>query len=116
MSSQRQRMSFAAYSVPFVLFILGGWWGLAQVVDSKRQLQNATRGLDLVEELDPLERMRRRYGLQDGAGATGSYMAPHRQPARRELPSLEAELEDIKAKVDIYEFDYKPVPRPTEDQ
>ncbi|GIL58097.1 hypothetical protein Vafri_12943 [Volvox africanus] len=116
MPPQRQRMSFAAYSVPFVLFILGGWWGLAQLVDSKRQLQNATRGLDLVEELDPLERMRRRYGLQDGAGATGTHMPPRRQLAREEPPSLEAELEDIKSRVDIYNFDYKPVPRPTEDQ
>ncbi|GIL79250.1 hypothetical protein Vretimale_16439 [Volvox reticuliferus] len=116
MPPRRQRMSFAAYSVPFILFILGGWWGLAQLVDSKRQLQNATRGLDLVEELDPLERMRRRYGLQDGAGAAGSGMAPRRQPAREDFPSMEAELEDIKTKVDIYNFDYKPVPRPDEDQ
>lgn len=56
-----------------------------------------------MEELDPLERMRRRYGLDrnssSGAAAGGA------------MPSLEEELEQILKKVDIHKFDYKPVPR-----
>ncbi|KXZ56362.1 hypothetical protein GPECTOR_1g320 [Gonium pectorale] len=101
-----------------MLFMIGGWWGLAQLVDSKRQLRGASRGLDMVEEMDPLERMRRRYGLEDGGAGSGSSGPGRRgrgQTPQPEIPSLEQELEDIRRKVDIYNFDYKPVPRQAED-
>jgi hypothetical protein len=108
----QQRATLLGYAAPFMIFMLGGWWGLAQLIDNKRklrvrglwlalqlflppagddsassplskstragvkvmlqtvwvvaQLQGATRGLDSVEELDPLEAMHRRYGMEQG--------------------------------------------------
>ncbi|GFR41304.1 hypothetical protein Agub_g1980 [Astrephomene gubernaculifera] len=106
----KQGMSMLAYAGPFMVFMIAGWWGLAEVVDNKRRLRGATQGLDLVEELDPVERMQRRYGIQHGT-AGGA-----KRPAAPVLPSLEEELEAMKRKVDIYDFDYKPVPRPEEDE
>lgn len=51
-----------------------------------------------MEELDPLERMRRRYNLDQQGQAQVS--APR-------ISTLEEELEDVKRKVNIYDFDYK---------
>eukprot|EP00955_Chlamydomonas_euryale_P037455 350767-Chlamydomonas_euryale.AAC.6 len=68
-------------------------------------LQVATRGVDNVEEMDPLERMRKAYGLN----ATSQ----QREPTR--IASIEEELASINSKIDIRDFDYKPVPRPVDD-
>lgn len=59
-----------------------------------------------------MERMRRRFEL-DAAVKAGGHV-PAREPPR--IPSLEEELEAIKRKVNIYDFDYKPVPRPADDE
>ncbi|KAG2455184.1 hypothetical protein HYH02_001000, partial [Chlamydomonas schloesseri] len=102
--------------------MIGGWYALASLVDSKRQLQNATRGLDMVEELDPMERMRRRYNLREGqAGAAAGGAGGGRRggaapaPAAADVPSLEAELEALSKKLDIKSWDYVPVPRTEDD-
>lgn len=58
--------------------------------------QGSVRGYESVEEYDPIERMKR---LAAG-------------PA---VKSLEEELQDMHSRVDIKNFDYKPVPR-TEDE
>lgn len=56
------------------------------------------RGYEKVEEYDPMQRMKR---LASG-------------PA---VSSLEEELKDMQARVDIHNFSYKPVPRtPDEDE
>ncbi len=70
--------------------------------------QNATKGIESLEELDPVERMRRRYGIgEPGTVARAADSAP--------ISSLEEELEATLKKIDIKDFDYKPVPRPAED-
>lgn len=130
--------------LPFFGFMLAGWYGLSQVLQSKRDLrvsgrarpdllrhcccvacsvhatllppasprvQNATKGLEPVEELDPVERMRRRYGLGEGGeGAAGGLSAS--APIR----SVEEELEATLKQINIKDFDYKPVPRQPEEQ
>ena len=58
-----------------------------------------------MEELDPLERMRRQYGLDRSGAAPQSH-----------ITTLEDELERTLKKVDIHNFDYKPVPRPEDDE
>lgn len=65
----------------------------------------ASKGLDSVEEMDPVERMRARYGI-DGASA--------QQVPQPEIRSLEEELQDTLSKIDLRDFDYRPVPRPAE--
>lgn len=50
--------------------------------------------------MDPMEKMRRRYNLDRGE--------PDERPA---IPSLEEELEAVHSRVNIHDFDYKPVPR-----
>ena len=70
--------------------------------------QTATRGLDPVEELDPLERMRKRYGLDAAA-------EQRRLQQSVPIPSLEEELLKTQREVNIKDFDYVPVPR-TEDE
>ena len=70
--------------------------------------QTATRGLDPVEELDPLERMRKRYGLDAAA-------EQRRLLQSVPIPSLEEELLKTQREVNIKDFDYVPVPR-TEDE
>lgn len=68
--------------------------------------QIATKGLDALEEMDPVERMRQRYGLDsNNQRSLGS------QPVR----SLEDELKTLQETLDINNFDYKPVPR-TDDE
>ena len=39
MLAKRASSSFASYALPFLGFLLAGTWGLAQVVQSKRDLQ-----------------------------------------------------------------------------
>mmetsp|Transcript_3745 Transcript_3745/g.10576 ORF Transcript_3745/g.10576 Transcript_3745/m.10576 type:complete len:104 (+) Transcript_3745:438-749(+) len=90
---------------PFMLFVLGGWLGIMSLVQKKRDMHVATRGVDNVEEMDPLERMRKAYGLN----ATSQ----QREPTR--IASIEEELASINSKIDIRDFDYKPVPRPVDD-
>lgn len=52
--------------------------------------------------------MRRRYGIgEPGTVARAADSAP--------ISSLEEELEATLKKIDIKDFDYKPVPRPAED-
>ena len=142
--SQRAKKggSLAATALPFGIFVLAGWYGLANIVQTKRDLrvgagrngmerglavrcvlsvcrtlrlphlffhiwpQIATKGLDALEEMDPVERMRQRYGLDsNNQRSLGS------QPVR----SLEDELKTLQETLDINNFDYKPVPR-TEDE
>ncbi|KAG2442946.1 hypothetical protein HXX76_003022 [Chlamydomonas incerta] len=118
----KKQASLLQVGVPFMLFMMGGWYALAHLVDSKRQLQNATRGLDMVEELDPMERMRRRYGLKEGqaaasTGGGGGGSAGGKRPAAEPVvPSLEAELAATLGKLDIKSWDYVPVPRTDEDE
>lgn len=64
-----------------------------------------------MEEMDPLERMRRRYGLDAAAAAAAEQRRMHSVP----IPSLEEELLRTQRKVNIRDFDYVPVPR-TEDE
>jgi hypothetical protein len=64
-------------------------------------MQAAARGLDRVEEMDPLERMRMRYGLD----------AESVQKPQVKISSLEEELEELQRTLDIKNFDYVPVPR-----
>ena len=70
-----------------------------------------------------MERMRRRYGLREGqAGGGGGAVASKRggsgaaAAAASDVPSLEAELEAMKGKLDIKSWDYVPVPRTDEDE
>mmetsp|Transcript_7306 Transcript_7306/g.18108 ORF Transcript_7306/g.18108 Transcript_7306/m.18108 type:complete len:106 (-) Transcript_7306:1694-2011(-) len=104
--SARKPTSVAAYALPFIGFMIAGWFGLATVVQSKRDVRNATRGIDLMEELDPMERMRRRYGLEGGDTAATS---------KPEISSLEEELEATLKKINLKDFEYMPVPR-TDDE
>lgn len=59
----------------------------------------------MVEEIDPVERMRQRYRLGDSAAST--------EPR---ISTLEEELEATMKKINLKDFDYKPVPRPEEDE
>lgn len=55
--------------------------------------------------MDPMEKMRRRYNLDRGE--------PEQLP---DIPSLEEELLAVHKKVNIHDFDYKPVPRLPDDE
>ena len=57
--------------------------------------------------MDPLERMRRRYGLDAAATAA----AEQRKMQSVPIPSLEEELLKLQLSVNIKDFEYKPVPR-----
>ncbi len=129
--------AFLGQALPLVAFLLAAWYGVSSVVQSKRDLrvsaslccglwrrmngaaaatQRATQGLEPIEEMDPVERMRRRYGLTDRGGsssATGDEQPPRKAPPP--IPTLEEELNSLRASVDIRDFDYKPVPRPPDD-
>mmetsp|Transcript_838 Transcript_838/g.1892 ORF Transcript_838/g.1892 Transcript_838/m.1892 type:complete len:101 (-) Transcript_838:517-819(-) len=97
-----RNQTVVAYALPFMAFMVFGWYGVAQVVQSKREIGVATRGLESVEELDPLERMRRRYALD--------------RPEQPQISSLEDELRNMQQTVNIKDFDYKPVPRPADEE
>lgn len=58
--------------------------------------QGSVRGYENVDEYDPMERLKKL--------ATG--------PA---VKSLEDELKEVQHRVNIHDFDYKPVPRTEED-
>jgi len=62
--------------------------------------QGSVRGYDMVEEYDPMQRMKRL--------AT--------EPAVHSMPSLEEELQQMHKEVDIRNFTYKPVPRMPEEE
>mmetsp|Transcript_4547 Transcript_4547/g.7756 ORF Transcript_4547/g.7756 Transcript_4547/m.7756 type:complete len:109 (+) Transcript_4547:205-531(+) len=98
---------FLAYSVPFFGFLIVGWYGLASVIQSKRELRGASKGIGAVEEMDPMERMRRRYNIGAGAGESAA--------SEPEMSSLEDELKDTLSKMDLRTFEYKPVPRTAEE-
>jgi hypothetical protein len=93
------------------------------------------RGYDKVEEYDPIERLRRLEGASRGGGgggpgpgggggpnssggasggraAGGAAAAPGAGGGMR---SLEEELAELTAAVNIRDFDYKPVPRPADE-
>ncbi len=75
-----------------------------------RAAQAATKGLDAVEEMDPVERMRMRYGIgSEGPGRSAAASPPR-------ISSLEEELEATLNKIDIKNFDYVPVPRPPDEE
>lgn len=68
-----------------------------------------------------MERMRQRYGLgQGGAEGTGSAVRGQAATASgsttTRVSSLEEELEDTLRRVNIKDFDYKPVPRPEDEE
>lgn len=111
--SVRGSQSLLIQGAPFLAFMLLGWFGLEQIVRSKRELRAmSSKGIDAVEEMDPVERMRRRYGLDSGGGG-----APSRQERKAPMiPSLEEELANTMRTIDIKDFDYKPVPRPKDDE
>ena len=69
--------------------------------------------MDAVDEMDPLERMRRRFGLDAAAAATEQHRSKSAPPIP--IPSLEEELKKVQSTINIKEFDYIPVPR-TEDE
>lgn len=85
--------------VPFVGFCIAGWYGLMVLVQSKRDLKRTFHGLDQLEELDPLEKLRRKFKLDEGPP----------------ISSLEEELEAMYQKVKIDNFEYKSVPRPADE-
>ncbi len=59
-----------------------------------------------MEELDPMERMRRRYQLDKGGG-----------PPPRRIPTLDEELAShLKVTNIAPDFEYKPVPRTEDDE
>mmetsp|Transcript_19319 Transcript_19319/g.34894 ORF Transcript_19319/g.34894 Transcript_19319/m.34894 type:complete len:98 (+) Transcript_19319:60-353(+) len=91
-----KKTNLTLYAFPFMAFVVCGWLGLTQLVQNKREVQSAFKGLESVEEMDPLEKMRRHYGLDR---------------ASHNMTSLEEELESIKNKYDSNSFDYKPIPR-----
>ncbi|KAG2499242.1 hypothetical protein HYH03_002821 [Edaphochlamys debaryana] len=107
----KQKLSLMQTAVPFMFFIVGGWWGLSQLVENKNRIRNATRGLDMVEELDPLEEMRRKYGLENGGKPV-----VRRRREEPKMSSLEEELEQMNKKVDYRNWDYQPVPRPADEE
>lgn len=59
------------------------------------------RGLQSLEELDPMERMRMRHNLE--------------KPRPVHVSSLEEELQKMEQKVNYKEFEYVPVPRTEDD-
>lgn len=62
-----------------------------------------------------MERLRR---LEGAAGKTGGGSAsqPGSSRATPGIKSLDEELEELKQGLDINNFDYKPVPRPADDE
>ncbi|KAG1663397.1 hypothetical protein FOA52_011675 [Chlamydomonas sp. UWO 241] len=88
-------------AAPFMIFMVAGWFGIMTLQQSKRDIRAVTRGLDAVEESDPLERMRAAYGI----GATHE-----KKPAVR-VSTIQEELENVKKKIDLSDFEYVPVPR-----
>ena len=94
--------------------MLIGWYGLEQIVRSKRELRSMSKGLDAVEEMDPVERMRRRYGLDSSPG--DSHGASRQERKKTLVPSLEEELTKTIKSIDLKDFEYKPVPRPKDDE
>ena len=73
-------------------------------------LQSATRGLDAVDEMDPLEQLRKRHGL-DTPAATEK-----RVSRSTPIPSLEEELRKVQSSINIKDFDYLPVPRSPDEE
>ena len=79
--------------------------------------QNAARGGDRVEEDDPLERMQRLYGLTNqGAAQPTAPATKSATTSQVRIKSLEEELQDTLAQLDIEHFEYKPVPRAAESE
>ena len=74
-------------------------------------LQSATRGLDAVDEMDPLEQLRRRHGLDTASAATEK-----RVSKSTPIPSLEDELRKVHNSINIKDFDYLPVPRSPDEE
>jgi hypothetical protein len=84
------------------------------------------RGYDKVEEYDPIERLRRLEGAgapgrgSDGSGAGGQGRGGGPGPGSAGggggLKSLEEELAELTASVNLKDFDYKPVPRRADDE
>jgi hypothetical protein len=111
--SSRGSQSLIVQGAPFLAFMLIGWFGLEQIVRSKRELRAmSSKGIDAVEEMDPVERMRRKYGLDSGSSGAQS-----RQERKAPVvPSLEEELAKTMSSINIKDFDYKPVPRPKDDE
>jgi len=101
----KTKASIVSQGLPFFAFIIASWYGLSSLVQNKRDLGSATRGLDSVEEMDPVERMRRRYRISESE-SKGSVP----------IPSLEDELNSVQKSINIYDFDYKPVPRTEEEE
>lgn len=124
-------------------FVVVAWFGLEQLIDSKLRIRAGVRGHDRLEEIDPLERMRRmaagtaggagtasssssdgsaaagarrRGGAGAGAGGTKAAPGVAAATAAPEVTSLEQELAEMHAKLgDTRKFDYVPVPR-TDDE
>uniref|UniRef100_A0A7S3VLC2 Cytochrome c oxidase assembly protein COX16, mitochondrial n=1 Tax=Dunaliella tertiolecta TaxID=3047 RepID=A0A7S3VLC2_DUNTE len=106
------KSNFFTYAAPFFGFMIAGWYGLSQVVQSKRDVRIATKGLDTVEEMDPVERMRQRYGLNEVSGSELTQARGGRASVSApQISSIEEELENTLKKVDIKDWDYKAVPR-----
>eukprot|EP00798_Chlamydomonas_sp_ICE-L_P006499 gene6499-3138_t len=114
MSKSKAREQFIGYVAPFAGFMLFCWYGLAQAVENKQHLRNETRGLESLEEkatsglesleeLDPMERLQRRFKLDE-------------EKAKPKIPSIDEELADhLQRNPNLKEWDYKPVPRTEDD-
>ena len=57
--------------------------------------------------------MRKRYGLN---AASEARAAEQRRMASVPIPSIEEELARVNQKINIRDFEYKPVPRPQDDE
>ena len=85
MRSSREAKVFLQAGAPFVAFVLAGFWGLRQFVQTKFDYQDAKR--DVLDERAPLEKMTKRKF------------------------SLEEEYKLLKEHIDLNTYENKPVPR-----